>query len=77
MAEQYPIMYIYHIFFIHHHVIFNSKTPQSSNMLHLKEITKCAIVCANICYTVQNSAFLIMLMKNLKQEETFAILLNC
>ena len=51
--------------------------PQSSNMLHLKEITKCTIVCANICYTVQNSASLIMLMKNLKQEETFAILLNC
>ena len=46
-------------------------------MLHLKEITKCTIVCANICYTVQNSASLTMLMKNLKQEETFAILLNC
>ena len=56
---------------------FNNKMPQSSNMLHLKEITKFTIVLENVCYAMENSASLIMPMKNLKREETFAILLNC
>ena len=43
--------------------------PQSSNTLHRKEITKCIMVRANICYTMEKSASLIMLMKNLNRRK--------